>query len=1009
MHDPSFQGPNLSSRQAVLVHLVESLENMLDVAKKNLGAAVNKYPLHGLLTSLRYILLQKDCDLLVAAIPDRLQACLYAVWETVRPVLCNDAPEGYLYEGNLERPEFLTKDLLSYCWRALKESSLLIDVNVSKGILARGAMLSLSTLCFSQLAELRHRGAFSTVAQTWVTCCIRCRTLKSQNDQFSLQTWYDQMLYILKNETTINTRRSAGLPSLLCGLLIADSSREMFSQAYRDLTTIARQPVDNTSVGKASLSQVHALNCVKDILKNTRLGEQSERYLPQSLRLAADSLRSEAWAVRNCGLMLFRAVIDRLIGTSDANLDDEDSSTKRFSTKQHPELLDIILDLLIVPDAESAIKSSNNEGVFPALQLLQWTQLPEHKRSEAAKAVCALTRSRSWHVRDKAARVYASIESEYGGTMIQQLLEVRADGLNALHGTLLCVRYIIRRLKIPRPSTQKRVEVSKSRLRSDAVAPSPRIAEVCSSAFASAIHIYEDTSCAIIKVACVDIMNNILWCERGVNSGAAYLEIEHHPTKYSDSSLDIFEKLRDSLANQDMTAAHPSLRSALARALALELLMKGGLGKTYINDAVSIILSLARVDADACSSIFAIMRKSQLLGATASTSATAILLHVSSDILSIDFHIKLKCEVQQFLLECANCSRQAINSELLARACNSPGVPLDGSCNQRYADQWLQLQAVAFELQLDGREGGLKEHEHRLQYWIDSCTLAIKDQGLYSREAAALAISRMNLLWHYLSKKNSPQSCELSIAVYDLLNDDDEEIRELAAQAASRIVTCSNRRGVRIPLQPAEARQQLLKFMVKRWSRDPRFAKEAFSRAFGISPSQYLGLAEQLSAYTAPDTALFAEEKPNLYIDDAQEVKVWSHVLLNMSAATLPKHLVRDLGQWVTDGLDTLSRELESEESVLGWNAKPEVFTLGLRSVRGAEVLLVASEQGVLLSVRPSTVRLRLMQFDRAVRTYQANPLWAEEVEQVLNRAILSKIRRTYMLLDVIATNLIGS
>lgn len=29
-------------------------------------------------------------------------------------------------------------------------------------------------LSFIQLAELRHRGAFSTVAQTFASCCIRC-------------------------------------------------------------------------------------------------------------------------------------------------------------------------------------------------------------------------------------------------------------------------------------------------------------------------------------------------------------------------------------------------------------------------------------------------------------------------------------------------------------------------------------------------------------------------------------------------------------------------------------------------------------------------------------------------------------------------------------------------------------------------------------------------------------------------------------------------------------------
>ena len=32
----------------------------------------------------------------------------------------------------------------------------------------------LGELTFTQLAELRHRGAFSTVSQTFAACCIRC-------------------------------------------------------------------------------------------------------------------------------------------------------------------------------------------------------------------------------------------------------------------------------------------------------------------------------------------------------------------------------------------------------------------------------------------------------------------------------------------------------------------------------------------------------------------------------------------------------------------------------------------------------------------------------------------------------------------------------------------------------------------------------------------------------------------------------------------------------------------
>lgn len=40
----------------------------------------------------------------------------------VQNLLCNDAPEGYMPEDMEEAVDVTTKDILSYAWRALKES-----------------------------------------------------------------------------------------------------------------------------------------------------------------------------------------------------------------------------------------------------------------------------------------------------------------------------------------------------------------------------------------------------------------------------------------------------------------------------------------------------------------------------------------------------------------------------------------------------------------------------------------------------------------------------------------------------------------------------------------------------------------------------------------------------------------------------------------------------------------------------------------------------------------------
>jgi len=45
-------------------------------------------------------------------------------------------------------------------------------------------------LNFTQLAELRHRGAFSTVSQTFAACCACCAQSSDKVVRDLLATWY---------------------------------------------------------------------------------------------------------------------------------------------------------------------------------------------------------------------------------------------------------------------------------------------------------------------------------------------------------------------------------------------------------------------------------------------------------------------------------------------------------------------------------------------------------------------------------------------------------------------------------------------------------------------------------------------------------------------------------------------------------------------------------------------------------------------------------------------------
>lgn len=490
-----------NDRRVVLTDLLDKTEEMLDVADADLARAVDRFPLHGLLTSLRYVLVR--CDFSkesYSELHDRIGGLLQHVWTVVKPTLCDDAPEGHVPEDMDDAPDISTKDILSYCWRALKEASLLMGAMLSPALLAPCTSQaefkhSMFDLCFIQLGELRHRGAFSTVAQTWTSCCL---LMENDSSPLGLPIWYERTVSLLRRTLTINTRRSAGLPSLICGVLIADRSGALFKRAFAEIEDIARQDVDLASAHESSLSQIHAMNCMKDVLKNTRLSDKSEQYVLVALRLAADSLRSQAWGIRNCGLMLFRAVIDRLLGTNDAYVEDEVATKRRVDFEHHQDLLELVIGLLsTAPTSMDSDEGARNEGVFPALQLLQRAHMPEAKRTEVQIAVYALTASPSWHVRDKAARTYASfVPVETTSVMLEELLAGPRSDRNALHGSLLCAMYLIRRLS---------TKVLPTNAPAQDLAQQAELQQRCNEIVAAADWLRKDESCFYTSIAFVDV------------------------------------------------------------------------------------------------------------------------------------------------------------------------------------------------------------------------------------------------------------------------------------------------------------------------------------------------------------------------------------------------------------------------------------------------------------------------------------------------------------------------
>ena len=99
------------------------------------------------------------------------------------------------------------------------------------------------------------------------------------------------MRCILEQAST--TRRSAGIPALITGILSSDAQSPSFEDVLTELVALAKQPANLSNKDQTNLYQVHAMNCLREIFKSSSLGKKAESHIAECLQLAADSLDSE--------------------------------------------------------------------------------------------------------------------------------------------------------------------------------------------------------------------------------------------------------------------------------------------------------------------------------------------------------------------------------------------------------------------------------------------------------------------------------------------------------------------------------------------------------------------------------------------------------------------------------------------------------------------------------------------------------------------------------------------
>ena len=113
-------------------------------------------------------------------------------------------------------------------------------------------------------------------------CSFASSFTKAHRWQLALQS--------IEDNASSLTRRSAGIPAIVVGVLAAYTEDKFFDDVIVHLQGVAKAPV---GADLSSLPQVHALNCLKDIFTDTRFGLSTENHVADTLDIAASCLETQ--------------------------------------------------------------------------------------------------------------------------------------------------------------------------------------------------------------------------------------------------------------------------------------------------------------------------------------------------------------------------------------------------------------------------------------------------------------------------------------------------------------------------------------------------------------------------------------------------------------------------------------------------------------------------------------------------------------------------------------------
>lgn len=894
------------------------------------------YPLHGSILALSYIVGDRPQNCLcidAVEFQDLLLSGCSRIWTLSRPHLCVDSPE--MESENVEEtPQYGPKDLLAYAWRALRDSNLLMQAMLETIDSNYSLVTTIGELCFDQLKLLRHRGAFSTVAQTFLLCCQKARNSSDNNLKQLTSNWFDKALAELEHQADKLTRRSAGLPAIFTALLDPSDSHQ-FSVFFERLVQIATEkpplPHSTSSQANLRLPQVHALNCIKDIMTNSRFRSVTEPLVVLTINLAADCMNLPIWAVKNCGLMLLRASINRL--DPDTGLGSaEGGYSIRSDLPNLGNPLDVammLLDTTPIANTKTKISSvtelsekpfipSSTEAEFAALDLIGRLYMTMHELAVAKKVVVQRLSHHLWHVRAQTARLLTqmTVNGEEVGFM-----KAMADGINDMtsdngcHGRLLTIKSILQGMKEsvdPHEYSNSVVQILTHVLSTPRILRNQSLTAVCVEILIQLLdlHTTEPVNVTELSSALMISPSTLSATERQpqalLDIASAILLLQSFPRNPLTNVEDIVSFLQ-----RDKDLAANSITQFLQ-------LQHGCTEARVLTIMIRILCTPTTEDTQA---IF-------MDGIVAMASPETLYVRVDEALQLINT-----------LRFNHGASRKLMTSQL-----------------KLYA--WLCVQAWLLE------DDAPKVQLKRISYGFCLHLRAAVDDE-YEESTRRAAIEAL-LMWTNLAGINQMVEnilgklgqLDIGCVLYDLLNDDDEDIRSLSMNVTAWM--CNSPipvvGTVQILSAPA-SREKLRKQLSQHYGGCEDLLFECLRRLFGLKMTvsrlrlkaliryhlESSSVKEAIDGIVAASTDLFAEEKQNLYIDEVAEIRGWARVICALPVK-MPSRVKSAIVAWVIQGLGRLVDLLQNSKGNITIGYSVDLDVLLIRVITIARVVEVHDE-----------------------------------------------------------------